>query len=85
MNSAAEAFCILTLATFGASGLADAPVTRESLYTRREPSILVAQSFLSSTSKLLSTIRMELNRVCDVSIPDAMHSDHGQRAWPALP
>jgi hypothetical protein len=84
MNSAAEAFCILTLAAFGASGLADAPVSRQSLYIRAEPSLVIAQSFVSTASDVLATIRMELNRVCDVAIPDAPHSDSGHKAWPAF-
>jgi hypothetical protein len=84
MNSAAEAFCILTLAAFGASGLADAPITRHSVYVRAEPSLLVAQSFISTASDVLATIRMELNHVCDVAIPDASHSDPGRKAWPAF-
>ena len=84
MNSAAEAFCILTLAAFGASGLADAPVTQASIYSHAEPPFLVAQSFVSSASKLISTIRTELHRVCDVSIPDDVYSDPGHKAWRAL-
>jgi hypothetical protein len=84
MNSAAEAFCILTLAAFGASGLADAPVTQASIRSHAEPSLLAAQSFVTSASKLVSTIRTELRRACDVSIPDDVYSDPGHKAWPAL-
>jgi hypothetical protein len=84
MNSAAEAFCILTLAAFGASGLADAPVSRESLHAHAEPLLLVVRSFISDASNVLSTIRMELNRICDVALPDTPHSDPGDKAWPVL-
>jgi hypothetical protein len=82
MNSAAEAFCILTLAAFGASGLADTPPCGESLYLRAEPSLAAAKSFVSDASNVLSAFRLELNRLCHVFLPDAAYPGPGRKAWP---